>query len=445
MKWFKSARRTRLARSASVRRCCVAAWLACTPLWVQAQTPPASAQAPLSLAEAVRIAIAQSRRVAATELQAQAARDMAVAAAQRPDPVLKFGLNNLPIDGADRFSLTSDFMTMRSVGVMQEFVHAEKRQARGARAQLEVDAARIARAQTISELQRDTAFAWLERSYQHTLRDLLQAQVHEAELQVQAVKALLSSGKASQADLFAARGQVEQMRDGVAQADRAIGVAEAQLARWIGEAAQRGSDARPPLTAPDWTLHHDLGTQLARHPLIAAAVQQEALTQADAELARAEQRTDWSVEVMFSQRGPSYSNMVSINVALPLPWNRVQRQGREYAARQALAARSSAEREDLQRAHEAEVRAMLHEWRNHEQRLQRFQAQLLPLAQQRSVAALTAYRAGSGLLAAVLEARRAELEVRVQMLRIEMDLARLWAQLTYLDGPAPASASRNTP
>jgi outer membrane protein TolC len=130
---------------------------------------------------------------------------------------------------------------------------------------------------------------------------------------------------------------------------------------------------------------------------------------------------------------------------LPLPWNRVQRQGREYAARQALAARSGAEREDVQRAHEAEVRTMLLEWRNHEQRLQRFAAQLLPLAQQRIEAALTAYRAGSGSLSAVLEARRAELDVRVQQLRIEMDLARLWAQLTYLDAPAPTSAPRTTP
>lgn len=447
MKRYNSARSRRLARDACLRclRCLIAASLACTPLRVLPQTPPPSALPPLSLAEAVQIATAQSRRVVAAELQAQAARDSAVAAAQNSDPVLKFGLNNLPIDGADRFSLTADFMTMRSVGVMQEFTHADKRQARGRRAQHEVEAALLTRAQTIGELRRDTALAWLERSYQHTLHDLLQTQVREAELQVQAAQALLGSGKASQADVFAARGQVEQIRDALHQARQAIEVANAQLARWIGDAAQRSAEARPPLIAPAWTASLDLGAHLAQHPQIAAAVQQEALLQADAELARAEQRPDWSVEVMFSQRGPSYSNMVSINVSLPLQWNRAQRQGREFAARQALAARSSAEREDLQRAHEAEVRGMLHAWRNFAQRLQRFEASLLPLAQQRSQAALTAYRAGSGSLAAVLEARRAELEVRVQQLRIEMEIARLWAQLAYLDGQGPAVTPRNTP
>jgi hypothetical protein len=47
-----------------------------------------------------------------------------------PDPVLKLGLNNLPIDGPDRYSVTRDFMTMRSVGVMQELTRADKRSAR---------------------------------------------------------------------------------------------------------------------------------------------------------------------------------------------------------------------------------------------------------------------------------------------------------------------------
>src|SRR5213594_2741353 len=47
-----------------------------------------------------------------------AAREMAVAAAQLPDPMLKFGIDNLPINGPDRFSVARDFMTMRRIGVM---------------------------------------------------------------------------------------------------------------------------------------------------------------------------------------------------------------------------------------------------------------------------------------------------------------------------------------
>jgi outer membrane protein TolC len=436
------ARRSRLA---SARRRPLAWPLIAMLATLALAAPPASAQADaaLSLAEAVQIATAQSRRIAAAQHQTQAAREIAAAAAQRPDPVLKLGVNNLPIDGTDRLSLTADFMTMRSVAVMQELTRADKRAARAARAEREVDAAIVAQRQALAQLQRDTALAWLERSYRQLLRDLLLAQAREAELQVQAAQALVASGKASVADVLAARGQLEQVRDSVAQAERDIAVAGAQLARWVGSAAQRGSAHRPTLDLPHWAASAELETHLAQHPQIEAAARQEALALADVAVAQAERQTDWSVELMFSQRGPAYSNMVSVNVSVPLQWNRAMRQDRELASRHAMAARSAAEREDMERAHLAEVRAMLEEWRSHEARLKRFDANLLPLAEQRSAAALAAYRGGGGMLAGVLEARRAEVELRIERTRIETELARLWAQLTYLT-PNP-DATRSAP
>jgi outer membrane protein TolC len=135
---------------------------------------------------------------------------------------------------------------------------------------------------------------------------------------------------------------------------------------------------------------------------------------------------------MYSQRGPAYSNMVSINLSVPLQWDREKRQDRELAARLAGIEQARARREEAQRAHESEVRAMLQEWRSHEDRLRRYDASLLPLATQRSEAALASYRASAGPLTAVLEARRSEVDVRVERLRIEMDKARIWAQLNYL-------------
>ena len=36
---------------------------------------------------------------------------------------------------------------------------------------------------------------------------------------------------------------------------------------------------------------------------------------------------------MFSQRGSAYSNMVSLNVSVPLQWDQKNRQDRELAAR----------------------------------------------------------------------------------------------------------------
>src|SRR5881628_3360054 len=86
------------------------------------------AQAQLSLPDAQRRAVERSRQLAAQDSAVAASREMAVAAAQLPDPMLKFGIDNLPINGPDRFSVTRDFMTMRRIGVMQELTRGEKRE-----------------------------------------------------------------------------------------------------------------------------------------------------------------------------------------------------------------------------------------------------------------------------------------------------------------------------
>src|SRR5712691_8988184 len=65
----------------------------------------------LTLEEAQRRAVDRSRQLVAQDSAVRASREMAVAAGQLPDPVLKMGVDNLPIIGPDQFSVTRDFMT----------------------------------------------------------------------------------------------------------------------------------------------------------------------------------------------------------------------------------------------------------------------------------------------------------------------------------------------
>ncbi len=61
-------------------------------------------------------------------------------------------------------------------------------------------------------------------------------------------------------------------------------------------------------------------------------MKQEAVARADIDIARTATRSDWTIEVMYSQRGPDYSNMMSLNVSKPIQWSESRRQGREVAA-----------------------------------------------------------------------------------------------------------------
>jgi hypothetical protein len=75
---------------------------------------------------------------------------------------------------------------------------------------------------------------------------------------------------------------------------------------------------------------------------------------------------------------------------------------------------------------------MIAEWENDRERSARYARDVLPLATERSQAILGAYHGAKASIADVLLARRNEIDVRMQALQLEMDTARLWAQLNFL-------------
>ncbi|MDO8775443.1 MAG: TolC family protein [Burkholderiaceae bacterium] len=400
--------------------------------WMVAMASASWAADPLTLIEAQRIAAGRSQQLVAQEALTAAAREQAVAAGQLPDPVLKFGIDNLPADGADRGSLTRDFMTMRRIGVMQEITRSEKRQLRSERFERDAQRAQAQRQLTLANLQRDTALAWLDRYYTQAMRELVQQQLEETRLQVQAADIAFRAGRGSQSDVFAARSAVIQLEDRVSQIGRQSRNASLMLARWVGT-----TDADRPLSgSPPWqTTSLQVGVSsehIKQHPDLLAISAEIDTVETDARLAQANKQADWSVEASYAQRGPTYSNMISIGVSIPLQWDQKNRQNRELAAKLALVDEARARYEDMLRNHEVEVRGWLNDWQTGKDRVARYRNELIPTARQRTEAALTSYRTGKSDLAGALAARRDELDTHMQTLTLEMETARSWAQLNFL-------------
>ena len=199
----------------------------------------------LSLMDAQRIASGDAPQIDAQAAVLRAAQQISLGAGELPDPKLIVGIDNVPIDGADKFNLTRDFMTMRKIGFMQDFTHAEKRQLRGDRATAEVQKEAAILSLTKLNLRRDVALAWIERYFAERQLDLLKALSRESELQVTAALALLAGGKGQAADPFAARMAVAQLGDRITEAERNVTRAQANLSRWIGTSARQPLDAAP--------------------------------------------------------------------------------------------------------------------------------------------------------------------------------------------------------
>ena len=393
-------------------------------------TPPAGAQT-LSLQEAQRRAVERSRLLAAQDSAVRSSREMAVAAGQLPDPVLKMGIDNLPIDGPDQFSLTRDFMTMRRIGVMQELTRGEKRDLRAQRFEREAEKGVAEKAMATASIQRGTALAWLERYYAQALLKVVAEQIEQVKGEITAAEAVYRGGRGSQADVIGAHGTLAALEDKASELRRRVLVGKTNLARWIGEGADAPL-ADPPRIDSVRLNEASLEQDLAHHPEIAVLAKQEEVAVAEAKIAQASSTPDWTFEVAYQQRGPSYSNMISLGVSVPLPWDRANRQDREIASKLAVAEQARAQREEMLRAHVAEVRGMIAEWQNGRERLARYEKDLLPLAAERSKAALAGYQGGKTGIADLLLARRNETDMRLQAVQLEMDTARLWAQLNFL-------------
>jgi len=398
---------------------------------VAAPSARAAGMEPLPFAEALKIGETISPRLAAQSAALAAATELVPRAGELPDPKLRIGVDNLPVNGADRFRYDADFMTMRKIGLMQDFPNREKRRLRGERAALERDVEAANLAAQRAGLRREIALAWLELYFAQQARAPLVELVGELQLQLDTVSAAIAAGRQNTADALALRGAGVAAQDRVIEQDRTIERARYALAAWLRDEASRPL-ANPPDTSVFDHPPTALLANLHEHPEQRVYAEREALARTDAALAANSKKSDWSLEVAYGQRGPAFSNMISVMVSIDLPWEAEKRQDRDLAAKRHLAEQAQAQSEEARRMHEAELLGFYADWQTAGVRTERFEKLLLPLARERVAAALAVYRGGRGELGMVLEARRAETETRLGFVQTQLERARAWSKLNFL-------------
>ncbi|HEX2797735.1 MAG TPA: TolC family protein [Immundisolibacter sp.] len=383
---------------------------------------------PLSFARALDLAVGETPALHADAAQLDAARHAVLPAGRLPDPKLALGLDNLPINGPDRYRVGEDSMTMRRVGLMQEFPNRAKRQARVAVAQGEVAVAAAQIAITRQQVQQQAAQDWIAR---HTVeRQLARIDALRAENRLldAAVRARIASGDGMAADTVAPRQEaaaIDTLQDRLeARREQAI----ARLARWLGESA------REPLTGavPDWPIDRDaLLHRLHAHPDVVVLDARASVAQAAIAQAQAAKNSDWALALAYQQRGPQFSDMATLEVTFDLPLFAAHRQDPTIAARRAERDALQAQREATLREHAAELDTDLAEYRRLERALARQNRQLLPLAAQKVALVDAAWRGGQASLADLVAARRERIEAEFEAIALQGERQQMAARLHY--------------
>ncbi len=380
---------------------------------------PAAASA-LSFDEAQTLAQQQAPSLQAEAAKLQAARSDAVPAGELPDPKLLLGVQSVPIEGNDRWSLDRDGMTMSMVGLMQDVPNRDKRRARVEVANAAIQRTAAERVVEALNVRQATAQAWIAS---HTIERKLatfDALYAENRLLSETVRARIAGGRGQAADSVLPRQEAALLDERADELQRQRRQARAALARWIGEAASEpleGSVPHWPLDAPA------LQRELHRHPQLQAYTPMTQQAQARIREATAEKKPDWSWEVDYLRRGQEFGDMVNLQVSFDLPLFTSTRQNPRIAARHAELNQLEAEREALERQFAEQLDNELAELDRLQRALTRTREVLLPLARERSELSLADYRAGRGELEALLTARRELIETRLK----EIDLDGLQA------------------
>ncbi|RDZ28552.1 TolC family protein [Lysobacter silvisoli] len=419
------------------RRCSACRW----PTWVLALgfilAPAWSFAAGISFDDAQRLAAERAPLLKARQSQIAATQEEAVRAAALRDPKLTLGLANWPVTGADAFDFRADDMTMKQIGVMQEFPARAKRQARQAVADRGIEQAEALSVAERLAVRRGAAEAWIALWAAQLEVVALQTLREPASVAIRTAKARLAGGTGTVTDTLATQAAALELENRIDAAEASLEAARAGLARWLGvdPADVEAEDAPPALTelpvAPAALL-----TSIDRQGPLLPWRSREALAEAEVDAAIAEKRPDWSLGMTYGQRdrtpnGVSRSDMLMVEFAIDLPLFPGNRQDRGVSAKRAELDAVAAEREDARRVQTETVRRALAEWQGLQRQVARKETESLPLARDRAKTALTAY-AGGGDLQPWLQARRDEIELHIEHARHLGELGRAWAALAYL-------------
>ncbi|MBU1223782.1 MAG: TolC family protein [Gammaproteobacteria bacterium] len=385
----------------------------------------------LSFDDALTLAVSETPVLRAESAQIDAARQAAIPAGELPDPKLALGIDNLPIEGPDRYSLTRDFMTMRRIGLMQEFPNAAKRDARVAAARGRVAQAEAQTRITRLAVLRETAVAWIARDAVERQLAGIDALVEENRVFEASVRARIAGGKGNALEVVAPRQEaamIEARRD---ELDARRRQAVAALERWVGPRAQA------PLagSAPDWPIDRDaLAHALHGHPELTVFDPKARVLDAEVAEAQAGKKPDWALELAYQKRGSQFSDMAMVNVTFDLPVFTGSRQNPQIAARQAERAALDAEREAVLREHAAMLETDFAEYQRLARAVTRQRNVLLPLADEKAALALAAWRGGKGELADLVMARRERIDAGLMAIALEGERRQMAARLHYAYG-----------
>lgn len=386
----------------------------------------------LNLQDALSLARTDQPRIEAYEREAQSSEQAAIAARSLPDPQLTAGIENFPITGRNALSPTADEMTMYTIGIMREQVRRSKREAQAQRILAE---ALVSRRQASAEerhIRRDVMLAWIDAVEARAKQSLLRRMIADLTTGRKVMEADVPTGGSTPALVLQADAEIAIEQAQLADAERVEKRSRSQLARWIGPAAYGPLPDR----IPDIEVPLNMMPPIDAHPEVQVAIAQQQVAERQVDVARQNRKWDPTYSVSLGIR-PSYGEMVTATVAIPLQINRRNRQDRLVAEAQGRASAAALRAEDARRELAEEYRSAVTDYEGANAELVRINKNAIPALEGAFKAAEARYEGGGGgTLEQPFAIVRRYIEVHIQAVDAQARRARAAAQILHVHGEA---------
>lgn len=393
----------------------------------------ADAAGPLTLAEALQIALERDPIARQADARAASYAQDAVADSALPDPELMVGIGERPLGAPAAMS-----MSMYEVGVMQRIPSGATRRSLAERGNSLADAERLAAVDRRLELSLQLTRAWIEALHMLEAVDAVDRMRDETAVLAETASSRHARGAARRGEVVAVELELARLHERANRARRALDDATAELARLVGP--EHG--ARPLARAVPASPVTDAGALragLTTHPRVRAATARVDAGRAEESAARGTTRPEFTLSASYMRRTGALAGMdmpdaMAARASVSVPLFTANRQDRRIAAATARVNEANAARDDalyaleylLDRAVAAEREALAQK--------ALYESRVLPSLAELRETAENAYRAGAGDVTDVLRARIAELDAHQEHHGITLELQHARAELLYLAG-----------
>lgn len=391
----------------------------------------------LTLAESEQIALDSDFITKQFNTRSASLNERAIADGQLPDPKIKLGIMNMPVNSFDR---GQEPMTQLQVGIQQSFPRGRTLHYKSLQT---MDIADVDEAKALDrgkKVLRSLRNSYLDVYLNVKTESILEQNRDLFTQMLDITQRQYAVGRDNQHDVLRAQLELALIDDRIAEIVGEKEIAMAELAKWIGfDQAQRPLPQTFPELAPISSLEQ-IVSELPSHPLIQI---EDALVKANdknVNIAEEQYKPGWMLDFTYGERtgnnpdGSSRDDFASAMIMMDLPIFTDKRQDKRLAASKLEHIASRFARSDRLLELKRQVEKEHANWVRQGKRFELYETRAVVDAAQNSESTLKAYQNDLTDFTTLMRARLTELNTQLDMLKIRINRTKSQANLLYFSG-----------